>query len=150
MDDETNQQNLSDLAAQIRDEQGLSSIPRTDWTYTQRENYVLAFKTAILQHQDSFTPDTVAIANRITPNFAYDYGATFDLSVSTAVLDAASSLGAPMAAAQGVVDALSGVGRGLSNVGALAPLLLPIGVIAAVFIFTRSGTKKLERAVSIA
>ncbi len=149
MTDAENLDALHAAAAQVAGELGLANIPKSNWTIEQRKAYVDAFRLLILANQEQFTPQTVATANAInTSGYYIDYGANFEIAVSDAVLGAAASVSAPMSAANGIIDALNGVGQGLSVVGKLAPLIIPLAVVLGLIIASKSGAARLERAAS--
>ncbi len=98
---------------------------------------------------DAFSAQTVSTANWLnTDSLYYDYSADADLGIANAVLTAAGAAAAPMNFANGMIDALNGVGSGLSNAGKLLPIVLPLALVLAAIILSKSGARRAESAVS--
>lgn len=140
---------LNDAAAHVKAELGLADIANSAWTLEQRKNYLDAFRALVLANQEQFAPQTVSIANAInTSTFVYDHSADADLAVANAYLDATAAAGLTAQSASGLIDAFNGVGQGLANLGAILPLVIPIGLILVVIFAAKSGAKKAESAVT--
>lgn len=134
---EQNQQHLDAVASAIAADLGLSNIPKSSWTQAQRIQYIDSFRTKLLDNPEQFLPQTLAIADRInTSDWRLDTTANFEKSIVDLVAPAAQAAQAPADLANGIINALAGLGKGLSLTGALAPFLIPIAVIGFLYVAT--------------
>jgi len=114
-----------DLITQARAQLGLADTAPADWTYNERVEYNKLLASLIAANADSFPPQEVAIARQVEQK-AYDpladnsalddlrtFGSEFASQLEQTV-DAAADVG------RGVRDTVSGIGKALPYVAALA------------------------------
>lgn len=138
-----NRLNLMDAADFAANEVGILEKPRAEWTQADFIAYMKSFRDFILRSPDMFTMETVAVAGRINPDAYYispgdRADASFGLWVTDTIAPAARSVGAAADLYNGLVDALSNLGKAISNTSKASPFLIPIAVAVFGYFFVRA------------
>lgn len=163
-----NQDRLNSVAINARAQLGLSGIPNNEWSQNDRIAYIELFKRAILSNPGDFTPETVLVAQKInTANLgtSANWNASIEpmMDVAIAALAIPATIGngvvtffegpdkvsaatrAAGDAVNGIIQAVSSLGKGLEATGKVAGLLVPIALVAFVWLVVKGGSERVVR-----
>jgi hypothetical protein len=151
-----NQAALDEAARQAAGAVGIADKPKGDWTQAEALAYISQFRSIILANPNRFNALTYDMAQRINVyRFGYSDSvstispAAFGVAITDMVAFAAQSVGdfysGPIDAVQdvkdGFFDALTGMGKSVSVISALAPWILGAAAVGFLYFAVQSTGK---------